>query len=379
MVIPDIKPQSFGHISKFEDLLQKTDRSPFIRGVNIGGWLLLERFINPYFFAITDCHLRGDFVFYPGQIDAPPSARHTNPRNCTPIQPYPVDEWTLLSHFSNKTIAKEYMFIHYDNFLTRKDVRLMKEAGVTHIRVPLPHWILESPTIWENHLKNSTPGSSEPWVDGGWAFFVRFVEWCREEGGLTVWPDIHTAPGSQNGFDNSGRAASDGVPTCHGWDNTNHTLQQLEEEYQEDFSHVSLSKNVWRSLRAIQDVTSAIVTQNLTDVVTGFGILNEPFKDCDPKIVKKFNQLAFHIVRNNMGSNTSVYIGDMFNATKWNDGYWTSTYTPPKLSTESRYNFSIVQSQPQSLNYHNTFLDSHYYHGEYFFHLVSIFDTCNTW
>ena len=29
------------------------------------------------------------------------------------------------------------------------------------------------------------------------------VGWCKEEG-IQVWPDLHTAPGSQNGFDNSG-------------------------------------------------------------------------------------------------------------------------------------------------------------------------------
>jgi glucan 1,3-beta-glucosidase len=200
------------------------------------------------------------------------------------------------------------------------------------------------------------------WVDGGWTYFVRFVEWVREEGGMVVRPDIHTAPGSQNGFDNSGRAAADGVPTCHGWDNTNHSLQFVDGENDADYSQVTLSRNVLRSLQAVQDVTAAISSHKLTDVVTGFGILNEPFKDCDPLVVKKFNHLAIDIVRANMGSNAAVYIGDMFNASQWNNGYWTSSYTPPSIPTSPISHTRSLVNQ-SAINYENTFLDSHYYHG----------------
>ncbi len=171
-------------------------KKPWIRGVNIGGWLVLERFIVPYFFALTTCHLSGDFHFYPGQIDAPatdsPMYKVMDKEalsRCKPVQPYPVDEYTLTSAFNSKEIAKAYMTVHWDNFVKRDDIRKLKESGVTHIRVPLGHWIM-------GDIRDD-----EPWVDGGWPYFKRLVGWCREEG-IEVWPDIHTAPGSQNGFDN---------------------------------------------------------------------------------------------------------------------------------------------------------------------------------
>ena len=66
--------------------------------------------------------------------------------------------------------------------------------------------------------------------------------------------------------------------------------------------------------------------------------MNEPFANCDPAVVRKFDSLAFEIVRRNMGRHTRVYIGDTFNASKWNDGFW------------------------KSQKYEGTFLDSHYYH-----------------
>lgn len=39
--------------------------SQSIRGVNIGGWLVLERYITPSVFAITKCHLDGNPCWYP--------------------------------------------------------------------------------------------------------------------------------------------------------------------------------------------------------------------------------------------------------------------------------------------------------------------------
>jgi glucan 1,3-beta-glucosidase len=296
----------------------KSSRNSFIRGVNIGGWLLLERFITPYMFALTDCHVKGDFCWFPNQISAPSvdSKEHEycNMYQCEFLLDEDktgfaaVDEYTLASQFSQKALARQYLSYHYDNFVTKKDVETLKDVGVTHVRVPVPHWIMGD--ILED----------EPWVDGQWLYFVRFVGWCREFG-IEVWPDIHTAPGSQNGFDNSGQLLDD-APTCRHWD--------------------SSPENVKRSLNAVKDIAKAVVRDNLGDVVTGFGVLNEPFADCDVAVVKQFYNDALKAVRNAMGMNTSVYIGDMFNSTNWNNGWWTD---------EDEFT--------------DTFLDSHYYHGKW--------------
>ena len=289
-------------------------RNAFIRGVNIGGWLLLEPFITPYMFALTDCHVQGNFCFFPKQISAPRvgSSEH---EYCDMYQCHFLlgddgefvakDEYTLASQFDHKSVARTYLSYHWDNFVTKKDVELLNDAGVTHVRVPMPHWIM-------GDIHND-----EPWVDGQWLYFVRFVGWCRELG-IQVWPDIHTAPGSQNGFDNSGQLLDD-APTCRHWS--------------------SSPENVKRSLRAVKDISEAVVRDNLEDVVTGFGVLNEPFSDCDVKVVKQFYNEALMVVRNTIGEDTAVYIGDMFNATEWNNGWWID---------EDAFS--------------NTFLDSHYYH-----------------
>lgn len=291
----------------------------WIRGVNIGGWLVLERFITPYLFAITDCHVQGNFCYYPDQIDAPPN--HDNYCDLFKCKPhrfesvtgqldYPVDEFTLLESFATPQIAQEYLDIHYDHFVTRNDVALLSANGVTHVRVPLGHWILGDSTSKDGSTKNLSPFVQAH----GWLYFVRFVGWCREHH-IQVWPDLHTAPGSQNGFDNSGELLH-GDPTCHNWS--------------ADPTHVNAT------LSTILRIAAQIKEDGLEDVVTGIGLLNEPFGDCDRTVVRRYNDLALRGVREVLGPSVHVYIGDMFNATKWNDGYWEDE--------------------------ENTFLDSHYYH-----------------
>lgn len=292
----------------------------WIRGVNAGGWLLAERFITPYLFALNTCQLKGDWCFYPGQLSAPHNSNsnshthdnyevcdlyHCQPHLLDATNDYPADEYTLFQSFSSKALAKDYMTFHWDNFVTKADIQALKHAGVTHIRVPVPHYIM------------GDIDEDEPWIDGQWLYFVRMVGWARQYD-LQVWIDLHTAPGSQNGFDNSGQLLKQA--TCQHWSSSN--------------------TNIDRTVQAIQDISNAVMDDNLRDVVTGFGILNEPYMDCDIDKVQSFNEKAFQAVRSIMGPDTAVYMADSFNATQWNDGQW---WTDPDI-------------------YNNTYLDSHYYH-----------------
>lgn len=245
----------------------------WIRGVNLGGWLLLERYITPYQFSVTNCHLEGDFCWYPGQVDAPPkdsphyqlcdlyACRPHFQESADGINDFPIDEYTLSGAFPDKETGAKWLNYHFEYFLQRKDLVAIKQAGATHVRVPLPHWILEEPR------------DDEPWIAGDrWKYFVRCVKWCREIG-LQVWPDLHTAPGGQNGFDNGGQYFA--VPTCDGW------------AYNQE--------NIHRTLKALKDIAHGIKAYGLEDVVTGFGLLNEPFTGCNQEVsTRKLLGLPLH-------------------------------------------------------------------------------------
>jgi glucan 1,3-beta-glucosidase len=311
----------------------------WIRGVNLGGWLVLERFITPYLFAITTCHLQGNFCYYPGQMDAPPredpSYRECDLKTCRPVLlkspitgelDYPVDEYSLLKLFDDPLIASKFMDLHYQHFVTRQDIRNLKEAGITHVRVPLPHWIL-TPSSLE---------AEEPWVsdNNAWLYFLRLVGWCRQDG-IEVWPDLHTAPGMQNGvMSNSAQVDEEGVDVDDADDD-------------DDDDSTCARWNVNRTLAALQSICNEIAKDGLTDVVTGFGILNEPVSDCDLQVVRDYSERALTIVLSTLGNDTSIHVGDMFNSTLWNDGWW--------------------ESNP------NTYLDSHYYHGTQIFVCVCVY------
>lgn len=285
--------------------------------------------MTPYLFALNSCQLQGDWCFYPNQLGALPTTnrqhKYCDMYACKPhlidveidntdgtgthtLQDYPMDEKALLASFSNKALAKEYMTFHWENFITKEDVRFMaEEGGVRYVKVPIPFYAM-------NDIVDH-----EPWVDGQWMYFVRFVGWARQYG-IQVWIDMHTTFGTQTAFDETSGESSPEDSMCDHWLNS--------------------PVNIARSLKAIEDMAQAVVDDNLQDVVTGFGILNEPSSaDCPVQNIQKYSNNALEAVRQIMGYDTAVYMSDSFSAASWNDGWWTD----PTV-------------------HNNTYIDSNYYH-----------------
>ena len=369
--------------------------------MNIGGWLLLNRMVTPYLFALTTCHIQGDFCFYPGQIDAPPSGydyddtsnicnlnhctphlidspfsstssssssrannRNSNNNNKNQDKHYPYNDYTLLQSFPSTTLRHEYLHTHWDHFITIEDVEQLHDAGVTHVRVPIPYWILG------NDYDNTNPNNgnsknfkkiileNEPFVDGGWLYFIRFVNWCSKYN-IQVWIDLASVPildtststTSSNGNGNgNGNTEHYTFPTCHAWSNNR--------------------DNVERTLYIVERLATAIVRDGLNHTVTGFGLLNVPyffyFDDdnknkedtfsCNIDVVKEYYNQAYSVVRERLGKDISISISDLYNARYWNQQHWwrkdddtgTTTTSKGKYSNtylDSSYAFTHVMSQ----------------------------------
>jgi len=93
-------------------------------------------------------------------------------------------------------------------------------------------------------------------------------------------------------------------------------------------------------LEILTDLANGIVEDGIDDVVTGFGVLNEPFSNCDQDVLRNYFNDAFQVLRSTLGQNTSVFVGDTFRAYKFNDeDFWVDQET-----------------------HHDTYLDSHPYH-----------------
>lgn len=138
-------------------LLDKRQGS--IKGVNIGGWLVLEPWITPSIFQRYD-----------GSI---------------------VDEYTLCQKDPNN--AAGVLRAHWDSWVTLGDFQKIAASGkgINLVRIPIGYWAFQK-------------YGNDPYVQGAKDYLGRALDWASQTG-LQVWIDLHGAPLSQNGFDNSGQ------------------------------------------------------------------------------------------------------------------------------------------------------------------------------
>ena len=138
--------------------------SAFLRGVNIGGWLLIEESLNRRLF-------QGAFA-------------------------EAVDQWT----FDSISGASTALESHYASYFNESSVSLLKSYGINALRIPIGYWAYSA---------TGTPYYSLGLGKGADAYLEKAISWA-ESAGLKVWIDLHGHPGSQNGYDTSGhKGASD--------------------------------------------------------------------------------------------------------------------------------------------------------------------------
>lgn len=134
-----------------------------VRGVNLGGWLVLEKWMTPSVFEGLDA----------------------------------VDESTYCVELGAHAESK--LKQHWESFITREDFVWLVARGINAVRIPVGHWIF-GPDYPYHEIYGSI---RYPFVTGGIEVLDRAFDWA-EELGLLVVLDLHAAPGCQNGFDNGG-------------------------------------------------------------------------------------------------------------------------------------------------------------------------------
>lgn len=122
------------------------------KGVNLGNWLVLEKWMQPKMFAGVDAE----------------------------------DETTLCKKLSTEEKEKRYRE-HRDSYITEQDFAALAQQGIQAVRIPVPYFLFEAFDIFI---------PCYPYLD-------RAFEWA-EKYGLKILIDLHTVPGGQNGTDNSG-------------------------------------------------------------------------------------------------------------------------------------------------------------------------------
>ncbi len=177
---------------------------------------------------------------------------------------------------------------HWNTWITQDDFSQIAAAGLNHVRIPIGYWAI-------------SPLDGDPYVQGQLPILDKAIGWARSAG-LKVMIDLHggmlsacwgdcqavkltiaLAPGSQNGFDNSGRYGS------INWQQGN---------------------TVSQTLNAIRGLAQRYASQ--TDVVTTIELLNEPLGPVlNLNDIKKFYYDGWGTIRDSNGD-TAVTIHDAF-------------------------------------------------------------------
>ncbi len=124
----------------------------FVKGVNLGNWLVLEKWMSPALFAGTNAE----------------------------------DEYYLPRRLSREAY-EERIRIHRSEYITERDFCTIKAMGLESVRIPVPYFVF---------------GDREPFIGCTQELDNAFA-WAKKYG-LTILLDLHTAPEGQNGFDNGG-------------------------------------------------------------------------------------------------------------------------------------------------------------------------------
>lgn len=123
-----------------------------LNGVNLGGWLVLEKWMTPSLFAETD-----------------------------------ADDEHYLAYDLPEKEYKAYIKTHRASFITEADFLRIAQEGFNIVRIPVPYFVF---------------GDREPFI-GCIEELDRAFAWAKHYG-LDILIDLHTVPLSQNGFDNGG-------------------------------------------------------------------------------------------------------------------------------------------------------------------------------
>ncbi|KIV82735.1 hypothetical protein PV11_04820 [Exophiala sideris] len=233
-----------------------------VRGVNIGGWLVLEPWITPSIFTP-----------YGGSV---------------------VDEWTLCQNVPN---AESILQSHWSSWVSLGDFQKIADNGFNLVRIPIGYWAFQK-------------FDGDPYIQGAAGYLDSAIGWARQTG-LKVWIDLHGAPLSQNGYDNSGHRSTPEWSTDDSIDQTLSVISQISQKYG---------------------------TSAYSDVIAGIELLNEPLIQSLPggkSAVQGYYESGFSIVHDSGDAYVVIHDG-FLNPSAW-DGVLTGSGTNGAIVDHHEY------------------------------------------
>src|SRR2546425_1354983 len=194
-----INAQSRFVVTRGKQIVSPNGKPLLLKGTNLGNWLLPEGYM--FKFKTTNS---------PRLIQA------------------------AINELVGEDEARQFWKTYRDNYITREDIRFIKQSGFNSVRVPFSYRLFVS------------EGEPQRLEGPGYELLDHVVDWCRKEG-LYVILDMHAAPGGQTG---------DNIDDSWGYP---FLFESAESQ--------GLTVNIWRKIAARYRAEPA---------VAGYDLLNEP-------------------------------------------------------------------------------------------------------
>lgn len=246
-----------------------------IKGITLGGWLVLEPYITPSLF--DQANRESDKVIR--------------------------DEYHFCEYWGDG--AEEIMTEHWSTWINETDFEDIKNYGFNLVRIPIGYWAFET-------LKG------DPYVRGAQDYLDKAIKWSYDND-LKVWIDLHGAPGSQNGFDNSGLFLNN----TPGW--------------QDKQENIDLTTLVLQQIYSKYGGTE--FAENYRDTILGIEVLNEPLGGLlSMDELESFYEQSYYDARIYQDVNNTVVFHDAFQGS----GYWNDFLSTRGNSTSRLSNYNIM-------------------------------------
>ena len=235
-----------------------------IRGVNLGGWMVLEPWITPSIFYQFLGKGEGEVA----------------------IDTYSFCE-VLGPEEGNRQLRN-----HWKTWVTEDDIKKLADSGaVNSLRLPVGDFNFEP------------YGPYIGCTDGALDYIENLLDWAHEYG-LSVLIDVHTAKDSQNGFDNSGKTLGfewtstlnvypRNLVTFQHWPIRTAEWMGVFDRHNGNYTSINHS-NIRHSLRVIQKIVDEYSGH---PAVLGLEPVNEPWEKTPIEHLKRFYWEGYLIVK----------------------------------------------------------------------------------
>lgn len=239
-----------------------------LRGVNLGNWLVLEKWMSESLFSGTTA----------------------------------MDETYLCVELGPER-TRERLKVHRDEFITERDFEEIALQGFNAVRIPVPFFLFEDVGPYVHCYE---------YLDMGF-------DWA-EKYGLKVLVDLHTAPGGHNGTDNSGIC---GICT---WstkkENVDYTVRVLE-KIAERYGNRKAMWGIGVLNEPMCSDTDAGQMLNIQNFVQFYKPVNEELAKDNTNypldFLRQFYRDAYTAIRRHMGPDKYVVFCDAFELNIWDD------------------------------------------------------------